>query len=97
VGKGEVKVFNEQEPGAERCCPKCGAVCSGCNQRRRKWRHLDTCQFKTILVADVSRVECPEYCVLTVKVPWAELGSGFTALFEALVIDWLNEASTLAL
>lgn len=30
------------------------------------------------------------------KVPWAEPGSGFTVLFEALVIDWLKEASTLA-
>jgi len=29
-------------------------------------------------------------------VPWAESGSGFTALFEALVIDWLKEASTQA-
>ncbi len=39
------------------------------------------------------RVECPEHGVLTVKVPWGEPGSGFTALFEALVIDWLKEAS----
>lgn len=29
-------------------------------------------------------------------VPWAEPGSGFTAMFEALVIDWLKEASTAA-
>lgn len=28
-----------------------------------------------------------------VKVPWAEPGSGFTALFESLAIDWLKEAS----
>ncbi|MEO8778041.1 MAG: helix-turn-helix domain-containing protein [Rhodanobacter sp.] len=28
--------------------------------------------------------------------PWAESGSGFTALFEALVIDWLKEASIAA-
>jgi transposase len=31
--------------------------------------------------------------VLQVTVPWAERGSRFTALFEALVIDWLREAS----
>lgn len=29
-------------------------------------------------------------------VPWAEPDSGFTQLFEALVIDWLQEASLLA-
>jgi transposase len=96
VRSGEVKVMVEQEPGSERYCPKCGAVCSGYDQRRREWRHLDTCQFKTILVAEVPRVECPEHGVVTLKVPWAEPGSGFTALFEALVIDWLKEASTLA-
>ena len=39
------------------------------------------------------RVECPEHGVLTVRVPWGEPGSSFTALFEALVIDWLKEAS----
>jgi transposase len=31
--------------------------------------------------------------VVTVSVPWAEPGCGFTTLFEALVIDWLKEAS----
>jgi len=31
--------------------------------------------------------------VVTVSVPWAEPGSGFTALFEALVINWLKAAS----
>jgi transposase len=34
--------------------------------------------------------------VLTISVPWAEPGSSFTALFEALVIDWLKEASVSA-
>ena len=30
---------------------------------------------------------------MQVTVPWAEPGSRFTALFEALAIDWLQEAS----
>ena len=42
------------------------------------------------------RVKCPEHGVVTTTVPWAEPNSGFTALFEALVIDWLKEASTSA-
>uniref|UniRef100_UPI003AF78BA1 hypothetical protein n=1 Tax=Thiolapillus sp. TaxID=2017437 RepID=UPI003AF78BA1 len=41
-------------------------------------------------VADVPRVKCKEHGVVTVSVPWAEPGSGFTAMFEALVIDWLQ-------
>ena len=77
-------------------CPTCGEPCPGYDTRRRCWRHLDTCQFKTILEADVPRVECPTHGVLQIEVPWAEPGSGFTALMEALVIDWLKEASILA-
>jgi len=91
----EVEVTVEHGSG-KLACPKCGKVCSGYDKRQRRWRHLDTCQLKTLLVADVPRVECSEHGVVTVSVPWAEPGSGFTALFEALVIDWLKDASTSA-
>ena len=96
VSKGEVTVQVEQEAGAKSCCPSCGKESPGYDSRRRRWRHLDTCQYKTILVAEVPRVKCEEHGVVTVSVPWAEPGSGFTAMFEALVIDWLKEASTSA-
>lgn len=77
-------------------CPDCGRACSCYDHRRREWRHLDTCQFKTTLLADVPRVECPEHGVRTIAVPWAEPGSRFTALFEGVVISWLKEASASA-
>ncbi len=93
---GEVKVYVEQKPGTKQSCPKCGASCPGYDKRRRQWRHLDTCQLKTLLVADLPRVQCAEHGVVSVHVPWSEPGSGFTALYEALVIDWLKEASTQA-
>jgi transposase len=50
-------------------------------------------QYRTIVIARVPRVECPEHGVVQVEVPWAEASSRFTARFEALVIDWLLEAS----
>ena len=96
VPEGEVTVQVEQEEGSRSCCPTCGKESPGYDSRPRRWRHLDTCQYKTILVADIRRVKCEEHGVVTVSVPWAEPGSGFTAMFEALVIDWLKEASTLA-
>jgi len=77
-------------------CPACGKVCPGYDARDRRWRHLDTCQYQTILVAKVPRVECPEHGVRQVKVPWGEEGSRFTALFEAVVIDWLKETTVAA-
>ena len=96
VSEGEVTVQVEQVEGVKSCCPSCGKESPGYDLRRRRWRHLDTCQYRTILVADVPRVKCEEHGVVTVSVPWAEPGSGFTAMFEALVIDWLKEASTSA-
>lgn len=73
-------------------CPQCGRACPGYDRQRRKWRHLDTCQMQTVLLAEVPRVECPEHGVHLVRVPWAEAGSRFTAMFEAIVIDLLKVA-----
>ena len=50
VDSGEVKAFIEQSFGTVHQCPKCGVECPGYDRRQRCWRHLDTCQLKTILV-----------------------------------------------
>ena len=92
----EVKVHVEAIGKATHTCPKCGKASPGYDHRKRTWRHLDTCQFKTLLVADVPRVKCPDHGVVTAAVPWSEPNSGYTALFESLVIDWLKEATVLA-
>lgn len=93
---GSVTVQVAAEEGATFACPTCGGSAPGYDRRRRRWRHLDTCQFTTVLEADVPRVRCAEHGVMTVAVPWATPGSGYTVLFEALVIDWLKEASVQA-
>ena len=74
-------------------CPICGAASRRHDGRHREWRHLDTCQMQTFLIAEVPRVKCLEHGVKQVPVPWAYPGSGFTAQFEGLVILWLKEAS----
>jgi len=63
------------------------------HQAERQWRHLDTCQYRTILHAEPPRAQCPTHGVRVVKLPWAEPSSRFTALFEALAIAWLKAAS----
>lgn len=88
-----VRLVNSQRRLA---CPQCGEACGRYDSRPRRWRHLDTCQFRTVLLTDVPRVQCREHGVQQIPVPWAEPGSGFTALFEALIIDWLYEASVTA-
>lgn len=90
---GEVEVFVARGGGESYRCPECGGAASRHDSRRRRWRHLPTCQYRTILTADVPRVRCAEHGVRTIGVPWSDPGSRFTALFEALVIDWLGEAS----
>ena len=89
----EVLVFVARSVDSEARCPRCQAVCPGYDTNERRWRHLDTCQYRTILVGQIPRIECKEHGVQQVAVPWAEPGSRFTALFESLVIDWLHEAS----
>ncbi|MCI0574142.1 MAG: ISL3 family transposase, partial [Myxococcaceae bacterium] len=93
---GEVEVFVEHGGEGRLACPECGQPASRYDKRERRWRHLDTCQYRTILVAQVPRVDCAEHGVKTIRVPWAEPGSPFTALYEALVIDWLRSANTRA-
>ena len=88
----KVTVYVELEASADVDCPECGKACRRHDTRQRKWRHLDTMQAQTVLVADVPRGECPEHGVKQMQVPWAAPGSRFTAMFEILVIDWLKAA-----
>jgi transposase len=95
----EVRVLVEHDSGVPLCCPVCGEPSPGYDTRERRWRHLDTCQYQTILMAEVPRVKCSDHGVKQISVPWAESGprgSSFTALYESLVIDWLKETSVSA-
>jgi transposase len=77
-------------------CPECNKRMHAHGTVRRRWRHLDSCQYKTILVADVPRVKCEGHGTQMVRVPWAEKHGRFTALFERLAIDLLQDCSVSA-
>ena len=73
---------------------ECGAAGPRYDGKPRRWRHLDTKQFTTWIEADVPRVECASHGVpRQIRIPWAEPGSQFTALFERLAIDLVRECS----
>lgn len=76
-------------------CPECSETgyCYD-HTEERVWRHLDTCQFKTFIHAQIPRVNCPNHGVRQVHVPWAEKGSRFTLLMERLIIHVLQQCST---
>jgi transposase len=89
-----VHVFVGHPASATWSCAECGRACPLHDHGpERTWRHLDTCQYRTLLHAAAPRTNCPEHGVRTVRLPWAEAGGHFTALFERLAIDWLREAS----
>jgi transposase len=90
----EVHVYLAHDTHPEWPCAECGTLCKLYDhQPERQWRHLDTCQYRTILHAEPPRTQCPTHGVRAVKLPWAEPSSRFTALFEALAITWLKAAS----
>ena len=92
--QGEVHVYLEHRGGAVWRCAECGQEAPLYDhQPERQWRHLDTCQYRTVLYAAPPRSNCAEHGVRVVRLPWAEAGSRFTLLFERLAIDWLRAAS----
>ena len=68
-------------------CPVCHtAGCKAYDTDELTWRHLNFFQHQTFLHARTPRVSCTACGVHRIAVPWARPDSGFTLLFEALVM-----------
>jgi transposase len=77
--------------GSRFACPNCGAAdCPAYDTERKTWRHLNFFQHQAYLNARVPRVRCGTCGIKTVGVPWARPDSGFTLLFEALVMTMIS-------
>ena len=77
--------------GARFACPRCGAAaCPVHDTEQKSWRHLSFFEHDAYLNARVPRVRCETCGVRLVSVPWAREGSGFTLLFEAMVMPMLR-------
>lgn len=95
VANQQVDIYVEHPRETKFACPECGmSLACYDHVSDRQWRHLDSCQFKTVLHANVPRVKCPEHGVKQAHVPWAESGSRFTILFERFAIDVLLATQT---
>lgn len=62
----------------------------------RSWRHLDTCQMETRIVARVPRLKYKSGRVEEAVVPWAERFSRITVMMEAFVLRLLQAASNVS-
>ena len=97
VAEKRVDIRLTHDAGVSWSCPHCGRSL-GCYDHvaQRTWRHLDTCQFQTLLHARLPRVQCPEHGVVQVAASWAEPHSRFTLLFERWIIDVMQQCSTVS-
>ncbi|PIQ68605.1 MAG: ISL3 family transposase [Candidatus Taylorbacteria bacterium CG11_big_fil_rev_8_21_14_0_20_46_11] len=77
-------------------CPQCG-VASRLHDHapERRWRHLDTMQFVTEIVARLPRITCRKHGVKTVTIPWADPHARWTILFERFAIEVLQGTSNI--
>jgi transposase len=66
---GSVTVTVRIAENAILTCPACGKSCAVHDHRHRQWRHLDTCQFATLVKADVPRIMCTEHGCQTLPFP----------------------------
>ena len=73
--------------GSKFTCPSCKQSGLSIHDTiEKKWRHLNFFQHEAYLVAKVPRIRCNECGVRMVEVPWSRSGSGFTLLFEAMIL-----------
>ena len=81
-----LKLSIDGERGELYPCPVCGKLCNAHDYHEFSWRHLNFFQHHCIITAKVPRVDCPEHGIHRMTVPWAREGSGFTLLFEQVVM-----------
>ena len=73
--------------GSTFTCPTCGQVgLKAYDTIEKTWRHLNFFQHEAHLTARVARINCDQCGTRLVDVPWARAGSGFTLLFEAMIM-----------
>ena len=92
----DIKVHLRHPPMSKFACKNCGKHCSVYeHQSERTWRHLDTCDYATYVVASLPRTSC-DYGILTIEPDWSRAQSSFTLLFESHAIDVLQQNQVLS-
>ena len=77
--------------GSRFACPTCAAAaCPAYDTEPMTWRHLNFFQHQAYLHARVPRVRCAACGIKKIGVPWARTDSGFTLLFEALIMTLVS-------
>jgi len=78
-------------PGTQFLCPVCNVPNKVYDTTERIWQHLNFFQHATYIHARLPRVDCQTDGVKQIQVPWARERSGFTLLFEAMIMALADE------
>jgi transposase len=90
--KRRLDLYLNFERGGTFRCPECGqGDCKAHDTTEKTWRHLNFFEHEAHLHARTPRVACARCGVKAVEVPWARSGSGFTLMFEAIVLMLVKE------
>ena len=82
----QLEIWLDFDMGTKFRDPESGQFCPAYDTKDQQWRHLNFWQYPTILHARVPRIRTPDGKVRLVEVPWARPESGFTLLFEAMIL-----------
>ena len=92
--EGRLDLKADFQKGTVFPCPSCEeGHCPVHDTKERAWRHLNFFQYETYLHARLPRVKCLRCNIRQLEVLWARSWSGFTLLFELLVLQLCREMS----
>lgn len=93
----DLHMYVKYKRGNKFKCNKCTELCPVHDTVEKTWRHLNCFEHKTFIHCKVPRIKCEKHGVHLVDVPWANQNSGFTLLFEELVMKLAKKMSILAI
>lgn len=85
VNRSQLDIYIDFEKGG-RFLDEQGILCGAYDTEEREWQHLNFFEHTCFIHARVPRIKNSKGEVVTVSVPWARSGSGFTLLFEAFAM-----------
>lgn len=68
-----------------------GIDCPFCDHEKRSWKHLNFFQHECYIFGQIPPVKTQDGSVRLVEVPWAQMGSSFTLLFEYYRLNLIRE------
>lgn len=95
--ESELHIYIGYIKGTKFECKECGKKCDIHDTKEKTWRHLNFFEHKAYIHCKVPRTKCDNHKVLLMDVPWANSNTGFTQLFEQLVMNLAKKMSILSI